>query len=185
MKIDRSTLVTLAVMVVVLSVSAVFVFWRQGEHTQKQSPDAVLALDERSEKAYTDLEGTPVSLREFEGKVRVVNAWASWCPFCLEELQAFETLAQEYASEDVVVIAINRKETKEKAQRYLDRIGSFEHMVFVLDPDDTFYKGMQGYAMPETVFYDEEGNVVAHKRGVMDLEEMRTYTQQAMSAQNE
>ncbi|MFQ5999048.1 MAG: TlpA family protein disulfide reductase, partial [Candidatus Bathyarchaeia archaeon] len=54
--------------------------------------------------------GKSVSLSDFTGKPVVVNFWASWCPFCVEELPDFETIGQELGDE-VVFISINRAES--------------------------------------------------------------------------
>lgn len=131
---------------------------------------------------YTDLDGEPFTFDAFKGQVRVVNVWASWCPFCVSELADFETLATEYQDKGVAVIAINRKEPKEKAQAFLDSVGTFTATHFAVDQTDAFYTSVGGFSMPETVFYDAAGNIVLHKRGVMTLEEMREHTQSALQA---
>jgi len=43
----------------------------------------------------------------------------------------------------------------------------------VQDPNDSFYKSIGGFAMPETLFIDGEGNIRLHKRGPMTYEEMK------------
>ena len=40
-------------------------------------------------------------------------------------------------------------------------------ILFLVDPGDTFYKGVGGYAMPETVFYARDGAIMTHTRGVL------------------
>jgi cytochrome c biogenesis protein CcmG, thiol:disulfide interchange protein DsbE len=132
---------------------------------------------------YTDLEGNPFTFEEYEGKVRVVNAWASWSPFSHQELKDLETLAREYEDKEVVFIAINRKESKEQAKSYLATIQEFTKMVFAIDVTDAFYTAIKGYAMPETVFYDVRGNIVFHKRGNMTLEEIREHIEATLRAQ--
>ena len=94
----------------------------------------------------------------------------------------FETLAKEYADQDVVVIAINRKEPMERAKAFLKSVGDFEAIKFAVDLTDAYYTSIGGFSMPETVFYDAEGNTVFHKRGFMDLDEMRKHTQAALTA---
>lgn len=132
---------------------------------------------------YTDLEGNPFTFELYEGKVRVVNAWASWSPFSYAELKDLETLAREYEDKEVVFIAINRKESKEQAKSYLSTIQEFKKMIFAIDVTDAFYTSIKGYAMPETVFYDARGNVVFHKRGNMTLEEMREHIEAVLRVQ--
>ena len=57
--------------------------------------------------------------------------------------------------------------------------------MFILDAADHLYGQIGGFSMPETIFYDTEGNVVVHKRGFMDLNEMRTHTEKALLISDE
>lgn len=60
--------------------------------------------------ALEDYNSNEVRLRNFEGRVLVLNSWASWCPFCLDELVDFKTAQKEFGDR-VVIVAINREET--------------------------------------------------------------------------
>lgn len=128
-----------------------------------------------------DYNGREVSLSDFAGTVRVVNAWATWCPFCVDELPDFAELQREFGDE-IVVIAIDRAEPKEQAKKFTDRLGVTDELVFLLDPSDSFYKSIGGFSMPETLFIDQDGNIRIHKRGPMEPEEMREKVQQILQS---
>ena len=64
-------------------------------------------------------------------------------------------------------------------------MGNPEHIVLLLDPTDNFYKGIGGFAMPETVVYDIEGNISSHTRGSMTYEQMVERVEAALSAQTD
>jgi len=130
-------------------------------------------LSRLSAVSLIDYGGATVSLGSFEGTPLVVNAWAVWCPFCRAELPDFAAL-QEAFPDDITVIAIDRAESLEKAKGYTDELGISDKMVFLLDPKDDFYKEIGGFSMPETIFVDEAGNIVFHKRGPLTLEEMKS-----------
>ena len=123
-----------------------------------------------------DYDGNTVTLSDFNGKHVIVNSWATWCAFCKKELPDLAILQEEFA-DDVVVIAIDRVESLEKAKQYSDDLGVTGRMVLLLDPSDSFYKSIGGFSMPETVFLEPDGSIQFHKRGVMDLGELRTRTQ--------
>lgn len=142
---------------------------------------AEVALSTGLDGTFTDLLGNRVDLRQYDGKVRVVNSWASWCPFCVTELPDFATVAAEYKDEDVVVLAINRKETPRLANQYIDTLSGVDDLIFVLDTSDSFYKAIGGFTMPETLFYDRAGNIAVHKRGFMEITEMRTHIETTLA----
>ena len=184
--VNKSNLVTIVIIVLVLGISAFFAWKAQdpGENASNSEAARSLNIVEGAESYYTDLDGNPADLSMYEGQVRVVNSWAGWCPFCIEELKDFESLAAEFKEEEVAVIAINRREPAKKAKAFLSQLGTFENIIFIQDEGDTFYRSIGGFAMPETIFYNTDGSVFLHKRGFMDLEEMRTHLENLLRQEN-
>lgn len=131
-------------------------------------------FDQFSSASLVDYSGNKVSLEKFKGKPLVINSWAVWCPFCREELADFAELQKEFGDE-IIVIAIDRQEPLAKAKGFTDGLGITSDMLFLLDPSDSFYKSIGGFSMPETIFVDSTGKIVVHKRGPMELDEMRTH----------
>lgn len=156
-------------------------YYKQHVSSSERNTAATQTLLVSDQTPYIDLEGNPFSFDQFRGQVRVVNAWASWSPFCVTELTNLETLANEYADQNVAVIGVNRKEPKEKAQAFLGHIGSFSKTHFAIDLTDAFYTSIGGFSMPETIFYDTKGNIVFHARGAMTLDQMREHTKAALA----
>ena len=81
----------------------------------------------------------------------------------------------------MAIIAVDRAETRDVAKKYTDELGVTDDMTFLLDLSDDFYQSIGGFSMPETIFIDKSGAVSIHKRGPMDLEEMRQKIQQLIS----
>src|SRR5215203_2996693 len=54
--------------------------------------------------AVTDLEGTPVSLDEYQGRVVFLNFWTTDCPPCVRELPAFAQFASEQGETGAAVL---------------------------------------------------------------------------------
>jgi len=121
-----------------------------------------------------DYNGTKVSLDDFDGKVRVVNSWATWCPFCVTELPHFVELQEEFDNE-IVVIAINRRESLTTARDFTDSLEISEDLIFLLDSNDSFYQSIGGFSMPETLFINADGEITFHKHGFMTLNEMQQH----------
>lgn len=129
-------------------------------------------LGKVAEFTFEDYQGNQVSIADFLGTPMVLNSWAAWCPFCREELPDFATVQKEFGDQ-VVIIAIDRAESLETAKKYTDQLGVTDDLIFLLDPKDEFYKAIGGFSMPETIFVDKDGNIRQHRRGPMDVSEIR------------
>lgn len=129
-------------------------------------------VEPSQEQSYTDLDGNPVEFSDFAGTPLVINSWATWMPFSKDEL--FSLIAQKESKGDALtILAINRMEDKAVIRAYLATYGiDASKIIFLVDPDDTFYKGVGGYAMPETVMYAYDGTITQHTRGVISREEL-------------
>lgn len=61
--------------------------------------EPVIIGTEAPEFSYPDLDGQPVSLSDYRGKVVLINIWATWCPPCRDEMPSMERLYQEIRAE--------------------------------------------------------------------------------------
>jgi len=180
----QTTITTIAVLLVILALG----FWyittldhKQASRELADSQAASALADNASSTQYTDFAGNPANLQQYLGQVLVVTSWASWSPSSAAELALLANTASSYADQGVIVLAINRAETKSQAERYLRSIGVAQQVRLIVDTDDRYYKQIGGFTMPETVFYDRRGNIVAHERGALTAGEVNYYIGQALS----
>jgi cytochrome c biogenesis protein CcmG, thiol:disulfide interchange protein DsbE len=182
MEYTRQSLLTLIAIGIVLSIGVLLTWYIVATHDSRQPSAADTLFATASSTSFTDTAGNVVELESFDRQVRIINSWASWSPFSTQELQDLNTIATEYADHNVVVLAINRDEPAERIEAFLQTLPDVSAITFVVDTEDGLYESFSGYAMPETLIYDARGNLVHHKRGVATLEELRSYTEQAIAA---
>jgi peroxiredoxin len=53
-----------------------------------------------------DLDGEPVDIADFDGRILVINFWATWCPPCVEEIPMLIDLQRDLGEHDVQVIGV-------------------------------------------------------------------------------
>jgi len=77
----------------------------------------------RAEDFAFELNGKPVHLSDFRGKVVVLNFWGSWCPPCVEETPALNRLQQYIASRNAVVLGVAADEDPAAYEKFLREQG--------------------------------------------------------------
>lgn len=107
-----------------------------------------------------DLEGAIRTSREWDGTVRVVNFWATWCPPCIREIPLLVDIQEEYAARGVQVLGIAIDET----DAVTDFASSFAFNYPVLiGQEDAMELGHQFVnnfiGLPFTVFTDRDGRI--------------------------
>lgn len=180
MRLSRGNVVVLLLLLLLVAVAGFFA-WNAATESKREQLARSPAGTALTQTTYTSLDGQAVDLSDFVGTVTIAATWASWCPQCREQLRELSGLADEYG-ERINVVAINRAEPKTTAERFLAQVDTTDSLELVLDPADAYYASIDGYAMPETIVYDESGAIVYHGRGAVDLERIRSAVDAALSA---
>lgn len=179
---DRSTVITLASLLIVLLVLSWFTYRAYVKNTAVETlPSAALeALTTSSSSAgFTTMSGEPVALDSYIGSVIVVHSWASWDPTSPEILKELASLQDQYEADGVRIVGINRAEPAATATTFLD-FYDLSDVELVLDTDDQFFANIDGRTMPETIFYASDGSVVHHAKRALAAEELAYWTTQAI-----
>ncbi|MEO8418261.1 MAG: TlpA disulfide reductase family protein [Methylophilaceae bacterium] len=57
--------------------------------------------------SFPDANGTAQAISQWQGKITVINFWASWCPPCREEMPELSRLQDQYRDRGVIVLGIS------------------------------------------------------------------------------
>jgi peroxiredoxin len=114
-----------------------------------------------------DLDGRPVHLREFLGKLVLLNFWATWCAPCLQEMPSMERLYQMFKQTDFVLLAVSMdRQGAQAAKPYVERLQlSFPVLVDYTNDIGRQY-GVRG--LPSTYLIDPNGRLLGAAVGARD-----------------
>ncbi len=118
--------------------------------------------------SFTDPAGGEHFLSDSNGKIRVVNFWATWCAPCREEMPALSELQTLLGGDDFEVMAIATGRNRlEGIERFNDEAG-VDNLPILLDPRGTMGGQFGALGLPLTVILNREGQEIARLTGGAD-----------------
>lgn len=97
------------------------------------------------------LDGSKANLYQYGGQIIVLNFWATWCGFCVEEMPLLDEMDKR---DDIKVIAISVGEDAETVKKYIDEAG-YEFDVF-LDKEGTLASKFGVTGFPTSMFLGKD-----------------------------
>jgi|SRR5579859_6459163 len=100
-----------------------------------------------------------VRLSEFQGKVVLLNVWASWCAPCKDELPRLDEAAPRLRAKGIEIVAAAVDESAADAEEFLRRRDTWT-LTFGIDPGGRVLRQRLGVPrMPTSYFIDKKGVV--------------------------
>lgn len=107
-----------------------------------------------------DMEGQLHSLKESEGKVIIVNLWATWCPPCIAEMPSFQKLYNDYG--DQVTFYFVSTEELADLKSFLNKKA---YDLPVYRPNSAPPEKLSSNSLPTTYVISKNGEIVVDKKG--------------------
>ena len=107
--------------------------------------------------SFKALDGETYVLKDFKGKVVILNFWASWCPPCIKEFPHFLRAAKEFEN-DIIFIGVSSDLDHTSMMKFLDPMKNdieTPNIFITHDEDQSITKSLfQTYRLPETILID-------------------------------
>jgi len=144
----------------------------------KREPEAL------PEIRFTDGAGAPKTIADWQGKVVLLNLWATWCAPCRKEMPGLERLQKELGSDrfEVIALSVDRAGI-EASKKFLDQI-KVESLGLYVDSTARSSSALRAIGMPTTVLIDAASREVGRLVGPAewDSEEAKRLIRAAIAA---
>ncbi len=165
---NKILLIAIAVLILALGFSRLGGRWiipqrdraARGVGSHAEAPDFSL----------TALNGQPLALAGYKGKVVLLNFWATWCGPCEKEIPEFIALQDRYGQQGLQVIGLSMDDGPKPVTDFYQRF-KMNYPVAMADSQVAQqYGGI--YGLPVNFLIGRDGRIAAKYAGATDLEKL-------------
>jgi peroxiredoxin len=122
----------------------------------------------------TDINGAVRNSHEWDGKVVILNFWATWCPPCRKETPMFVEVQEQYGATGLQFVGVAIDDA-DKVKDFMDTFGVNYPMLIGENDAISVAKqyGDRFGALPYTVVIDRQGRINTVQRGEMTRENVQ------------
>ena len=114
--------------------------------------------------ALTDEAGNPVSLTDFQGRVVLINIWATWCAPCIAEMPSLNALQERATGTEFDVVPVSLDRGSVVVQKfYQDH--QLRHLLIFMDAEGNSVSELEVGGLPTSILIDHNGREVGRFEG--------------------
>ena len=133
-------------------------------HKKVKKYDGLTFLDQNNEQ---------INLNEFQGKLILLNFWASWCAPCKKEMPSLDRLQSNNILNNIKIFPINvGRDTTEKAESFFKEL-KIQNLDIYFDSPNTLAKEFSLRGIPTTILINKKGEEFARILGSIDFDEKK------------
>ena len=122
---------------------------------------------------FEDFSGNVVSLKDYYGKLVIVNFWATWCAPCKKEMPSLDRLSLDSSFKNLKIVAVNMEQTNpEKVKKFFDDL-NIKNLSIFFDKKFNFVKEFKLRGLPTTILLNKKGQEFARIIGAIDFEDKK------------
>ncbi len=120
------------------------------------------------EVAFVREDGSAASLKDWRGRVVLLNLWATWCGPCRKEMPDLDKLKADLGGDEFDLVALSIDRTGlDKPRKFLDEIG-VKHLKLYNNSSGKLAASLKAFGMPTTLLLNRQGQEIGRLVGPAD-----------------
>ena len=125
------------------------------------------------EVIFQDFLGNKINLNSYNGKLIIINFWATWCAPCKEEMPSLDNLQKNNVFKNLKIFPVNMEEpNNSKTKKFYDDL-KIKNLSIFFDKNMNFVKAFKLRGIPTTILINKEGKEFARIRGLINFQDKK------------
>ena len=122
----------------------------------------------------TDLDGNPISLQQYRGKVVLLDFWGVWCGPCIAEMPNLKRVYNTYKDQGFDIIGVSLDDEESELRNYIKENDIQWRQIFSGERwvDDPLAQQYEIRGVPAPWLIDRDGKLISHQARGEDLERL-------------
>jgi len=122
---------------------------------------------------FEDFLGNKIDLKNYHGKLVIINFWATWCAPCKKEMPSLDGLYKDTRFKNLQIFAVNmEKPNTAKTKKFFKDL-NIEKLEIFFDSDLNFVKKLKLRGVPTTVLINKKGEEFARIIGEVNFQDKK------------
>ena len=120
---------------------------------------------------FEDFSGKKINIKDYQGKLVIINFWATWCAPCKKEMPSLDSLYSDKNFKNLEVIAVNMEQPNQlKTKKFFTNLNIKKLKIF-FDSELNFVKEFKLRGVPTTVLINKNGKEFARIIGEANFQD--------------
>jgi len=122
---------------------------------------------------FEDFNGNEINLKDYKGKLVLINFWATWCTPCKKEMPSLDRLYQDDRFKNLKIFAVNMEQPNlSKTIKFFEEL-NIEKLEIYFDSNLNFVKEFKLRGVPTTVLINKKGEEFARIIGEVNIQDKK------------
>lgn len=143
------------------------------EYQKKANPMSEMVGQVVPDFSATDLDGKPISLQQYRGKVVLLDFWGIWCPPCLVEMPNVKNVYDTYKDQGFDIIGVSLDTDETRLRNYLKTNDIPWRQIFSGEKwNSPLVKKYHIRSIPAPWLIARDGTLISHEARGLKLEQL-------------